>query len=159
MVADHPEAAHDATVTECAIAVETGFAAVVMGHHAECRAARSHDGDRRATVAVEAPEDLDGPPAFIEDIEAVCAGSAGRGDTPLDEGGVRTFVEEDPSGTPVTVTAPTAALTSTAAVTTPTAALTSTAAVTSTAVTTPSAAVTSTAVAAPVSVSAPVLGA
>ncbi|MER6075035.1 hypothetical protein ABT187_40755 [Streptomyces sp. NPDC001817] len=128
-------------MTEYAIAVETGFAAVVMGHHAESRAARSHDGDRRTTVAVEAPEDLDGPPAFIEDIEAVCAGSAGRGDTPLDEGGVRTFVEEDPSGTSVTVTAPTPALTSTAAVTAPTAA------------------VTSTAVAAPVSVSAPVLGA
>ncbi|MGW7525759.1 hypothetical protein [Streptomyces sp. NPDC054783] len=114
MVADHPEAADDAVVTECAIAVETEFAAVVMGHHAEGLAAGSHDGDRRATVAVEAPEDLDGPPAFVEDIEAVRARSAGRGDAPLNEGGVRTFVDEDPSGSPVAVTASTAAVTSTA---------------------------------------------
>ncbi|MGW2649066.1 hypothetical protein ACWC2T_30130 [Streptomyces sp. NPDC001393] len=158
VVADHPEAAHDAVVTEYAIAVETEFAAVAMGHHAEGLTAGSHGGDWRASVAVETSEDFDGPPAFIADIEAFRAPSVGRGDAPLDEGGVRTLVDEDPSGSPVAVTVSTAAVTSTAAIVS-TAAVTPTAAIVSTAAVTSAVTIASTAVAAPVSVSAPVLGA
>lgn len=90
VVADHPEAAHDAIVTEHAPVVGTG-------HNAIGVAVGTHGGDRTAVVTAKAAEDLDSLPAVIENAEAGGARSAGRCDAALSGGGVRTFVEVDPS--------------------------------------------------------------
>src|SRR5438128_1215402 len=90
VVADHPEAAHDAVVGEKAPVDGAG-------DDTEGAAVGADGGDRRPVVAGETAEDLHDLLAVVENVEATGPQPAGRRDAALRMGGECPFVEVDPA--------------------------------------------------------------